>query len=111
MLAACSGPPSAPEAEAPDPLADAGIFSRDNLVAWCIVPFDASKRGPKERAEMLERLLDMAAEQFWSIGTVLEPRGFGIVTNRLRNTPEALPLSWIYPTPNPCNTCQFYVEE
>ncbi len=32
------------------------IFSKDNLVAWCIVPFDASKRGPKERAEMLERL-------------------------------------------------------
>lgn len=32
------------------------VFAQDNLVAWCIVPFDASKRGPKERAEMLERL-------------------------------------------------------
>lgn len=32
------------------------LFSRDNLVAWCIVPFDAKKRGPKERAEMLVRL-------------------------------------------------------
>jgi sugar phosphate isomerase/epimerase len=31
-------------------------FSRDNLVAWCIVPFDAKHRGPKERAEMLVRL-------------------------------------------------------
>lgn len=27
-----------------------------NLVAWCIVPFDASKRGPEERARMLEDL-------------------------------------------------------
>src|SRR4051812_50030863 len=32
------------------------IFARDNLVAWCIVPFDAKKRGPEERAAMLERL-------------------------------------------------------
>ena len=27
-----------------------------NLVAWCIVPFDASKRGPAERAKMLTEL-------------------------------------------------------
>ncbi|MBI5091602.1 MAG: TIM barrel protein [Candidatus Hydrogenedentes bacterium] len=33
-----------------------GIFAKDNLVAWCIVPFDAKKRGPVERADMLKRL-------------------------------------------------------
>ncbi len=33
-----------------------GLFSRTNLVAWCIVPFDSRKRTPEERAEMLERL-------------------------------------------------------
>jgi hypothetical protein len=27
-----------------------------NLVAWCIVPFDAKKRGPEERAAMLEQI-------------------------------------------------------
>ena len=32
------------------------LFAKDNLVAWCVVPFDAKKRGPKERAEMLQRL-------------------------------------------------------
>ena len=32
------------------------LFARTNLVAWCIVPFDAKKRGPEERAVMLERL-------------------------------------------------------
>jgi len=32
------------------------LFRRDNLVAWCIVPFDAKKRGPEERAAMLEKL-------------------------------------------------------
>jgi sugar phosphate isomerase/epimerase len=32
------------------------IFDRSNLTAWCVVPFDAKKRGPEERAEMLQRL-------------------------------------------------------
>src|SRR2546425_12269388 len=32
------------------------LFARSNLVAWCIVPFDARKRGPEERAAMLEKL-------------------------------------------------------
>lgn len=31
-------------------------FRRENLVPWCIVPFDAAKRGPVERAEMLRDL-------------------------------------------------------
>jgi quinoprotein glucose dehydrogenase len=32
------------------------LFGRDNLVAWCIVPFDAKHRTPEERAAMLERI-------------------------------------------------------
>lgn len=32
------------------------LFDRSNLVAWCIVPFDASRRGPAERAEMIVQL-------------------------------------------------------
>ena len=34
----------------------AKIYEPGNLVAWCVVPFDAKKRGPAERAEMLQRL-------------------------------------------------------
>ncbi len=36
--------------------ADLSLFARTNLMAWCIVPFDAKKRGPEERAAMLDRL-------------------------------------------------------
>jgi sugar phosphate isomerase/epimerase len=32
------------------------LFARTNLLAWCLVPFDAKKRGPEERAAMLEQL-------------------------------------------------------
>jgi hypothetical protein len=31
-------------------------FARENLVAWCIVPFDAQKRSPAARAEMVRKL-------------------------------------------------------
>jgi hypothetical protein len=37
-------------AETPQNLRD------ENLVAWCIVPFDAKQRGPAARAEMIKRL-------------------------------------------------------
>jgi sugar phosphate isomerase/epimerase len=39
------------------PAADpADVFARDNLVAWCVVPFDGKKRGPEDRAAMLAGL-------------------------------------------------------
>jgi len=34
----------------------ASLLDPSNLTAWCVVPFDAKKRGPEERAAMLERL-------------------------------------------------------
>lgn len=40
----------------PDAQAETSLFTQPNLVAWCIVPFDAKQRGPEERAEMLGRL-------------------------------------------------------
>jgi len=36
--------------------ADYQLFARTNLTAWCIVPFDAKKRGPEDRAAMMEKL-------------------------------------------------------
>ncbi len=37
-------------------VAAAGLYDAANLVAWCVVPFDAKKRGPEERAAMLAGL-------------------------------------------------------
>ena len=39
-----------------DPTAIPDNLRRENLVAWCIVPFDAKKRGPEQRAKMLVEL-------------------------------------------------------
>ena len=41
----------APAADAAKPPA---LFARGNLIAWCVVPFDAKGRGPRERAGMLK---------------------------------------------------------
>lgn len=32
------------------------VFAKQNLLAWCVVPFDSKKRGPEERAKMLDEL-------------------------------------------------------
>ncbi len=37
-------------------LAQEDLFRRDNLVAWCIVPFDSQHRTPEQRADMLVKL-------------------------------------------------------
>jgi sugar phosphate isomerase/epimerase len=32
------------------------LYAKDNLIAWCIVPFDNKNRTPEERAQMLNKL-------------------------------------------------------
>ncbi len=38
------------------PATTSSLFAKSNLVAWCIVPFDAKHRTPTQRAEMLKKL-------------------------------------------------------
>ena len=52
-------------ARANDGKKPASVFAKDNLVAWCIVPFDANKRGPEARAAMLDRLGIQAVAYDW----------------------------------------------
>ncbi|MCH5373922.1 MAG: sugar phosphate isomerase/epimerase [Planctomycetes bacterium] len=52
LLLASAGQP----AHAADPAGPDELFAPENLVAWCVVPFDAKRRGPAERAEMLQKL-------------------------------------------------------
>jgi sugar phosphate isomerase/epimerase len=38
------------------PAASSTLFDKNNLAAWCIVPFDKAKRTPEQRASMLEAI-------------------------------------------------------
>ncbi len=53
LLVSCA--PAGTPLSADEPAAKS-VFAKDNLAAWCIVPFDANNRSPQERAEMLARL-------------------------------------------------------
>lgn len=64
-----------------------------------------------EHLDLMKKILDIAADEFYCIGTVLEPNSYGIVSNRLKNTYPVMPASWIYPSPAPTNTCQYYIDE
>ena len=54
LLLALTATGLAPARAADPPKPD--VFAQDNLVAWCVVPFDAKKRGPAARVEMLQKL-------------------------------------------------------
>lgn len=61
LITLISCPDSDANADEPKPAAKAPVaehhnFDRDQLVAWCIVPFDAKQRGPAARAEMVRGL-------------------------------------------------------
>lgn len=44
------------QCSAAEPNSVPGNFSQNKLVAWCIVPFDAKKRGPEARSQMVADL-------------------------------------------------------
>jgi hypothetical protein len=68
-----------PPYQPPKSIAEPGsIFAPENLVAWCIVPFDPKKRNSEQRADMLDRLgikrlaYDYRAEHISSFDTEVE---------------------------------------
>jgi putative heme-binding domain-containing protein len=52
---AVADPPAISRAQAPAN-SPPSLFARENLIAWCIVPFDSKKRTPEQRAAMLQSL-------------------------------------------------------
>lgn len=56
LVARLSVPAANGQETVPDEAFDSEIFKEQNLVAWCIVPFDSQKRGPEARAQMLSEL-------------------------------------------------------
>jgi peptide/nickel transport system substrate-binding protein len=64
-----------------------------------------------EQAEIMKQILDISADYFYALGTILEPNAYAIVTDRMQNVPVVMPQSWIYPTPCPSNPAQWFIEE
>jgi len=63
-----------------------------------------------KQLKLMTRLLDIAADQFYTIGICYEPKQYGIATNRMQNVPDDIPLSWVYPSPGPDNMDQMWIQ-
>lgn len=72
--------------------------------------FDQVKSTPGFDAQvaLMKELIEKSAEQFFCIGIVTPPDGFGIVKNNMKNVPDTMINSWPYPTPAPVNVFTFF---
>lgn len=64
----------------------------------------------RKRAELVARLLDESAEQFYVLGIGLEPVTLAARSPGFRNVPASHYGSWLYPDPGPLNPCQFFLD-
>lgn len=58
---------------------------------------------------LMQKLLTIATDQFYTIGVSLPGNSFGIVRTNFRNVPSVMPLAWSYPSPAPTNPEQYFI--
>ena len=62
-----------------------------------------------KQVELMRRILDIAADEFWTMGVAWPSSGYGVRKKNFLNVPAAMPASWIYPTPGPTNPEQYFM--
>lgn len=85
----------------PDPTSD---FYQARMLYEEIIETPAEEK----QVELMKKILDLNAENLWVIGICSFPRQLGVVKNDLKNVPQKVIESWIYPTPGPVHLEQFY---
>lgn len=91
-----------PLAEEPSPAAKKQMELYQELMR----EVDMSKQN-----ELMKKILEIAKEEFYVIGISLPIDGFGIVNKNFKNVPEAMPSSYVYPTPAPTNPIQYFIKK
>lgn len=81
-----------------------GIYSKDNLIAWCIVPFDNQNRTPEQRAKMLQKLGIRKLAYDWREKHI---PSFDDELNALKKNNIQLQAFWFYSGPTPENDKNF----
>ncbi|MCF0057090.1 sugar phosphate isomerase/epimerase [Dyadobacter sp. CY356] len=76
------------------------IFGRENLIAWCIVPYDSKNRGPLERADMLNQLGINKLAYDWREKHIPT---FDAEIEALKSHDITLQAFWFHSGPNPEN--------
>lgn len=63
---------------------------------------------PERQAELMREILDIAVEEFYTMGISTEGDRFGIVKNDFRNVPDTMFFSYRWPAPGPTNPEQYF---
>lgn len=66
---------------------------------------------PDAQIALFEELLQISADEFYSIGLSLPAGEYFVVSNALQNVPDTLMRGWLYPGPAPVNFETFFIDE
>ena len=66
---------------------------------------------PDKALDIFRQIHQIAADEFEIFGITTRPSAFGVVNAKLRNVPEAIPGSWMYPDPAPTLPQTYYYAE
>jgi peptide/nickel transport system substrate-binding protein len=91
--------PASPIAEEPPDYIKA-LFAKYDVVKSATT-YEAQVKAMKE-------LLQMSADQFFTVGVMTPPDQYGIVKNNMHNVPQRMINSWVFPTPAPYDPFTFF---
>ncbi|HRW08597.1 MAG TPA: ABC transporter substrate-binding protein [Caldilineaceae bacterium] len=66
--------------------------------------------GIEAQTAIMNQILDLAADQFLTIGLSLPMGDYRVVNNQLLNVPNPVISGWLYPGPAPANYESFYLD-
>ena len=64
----------------------------------------------EKQREYMRQILQIAADEFYTMGIASQPGGYAIVANTFHNVPDTMNYAWKLGTPAAYNPCQFYIE-
>lgn len=64
----------------------------------------------EDQVRLFKKILNIAAEEFWTMGIAWPGKSYGVKKTNFRNVPDTMPASWLYPTPGPSNPEQYFIE-
>lgn len=92
--------PDAPDAERPPPSVMEQLALYGKL---------QESPDPERQARHVAAILEIAADQFFTIGISTQAPRTGVVPTDFRNVPRLMTESWLYPAPAPTNPSQYFV--
>jgi peptide/nickel transport system substrate-binding protein len=64
----------------------------------------------EDQAAIMNEILEISADEFYTIGLSLPAGGYRVINNTLRNVPDPVRGGWLYPGPAPANFETFYID-